>query len=86
MLTKKNILLAVATLLALAMAISAILWAKSVDQQLQNPEIFGESNAVSGEQEDFLVSDFAGLLSGEDMEALYEGQDWHFTSTWTLDD
>lgn len=86
MLTKKNILLAVAALLALAMAIFAILWAKSVDQQLQNPEIFGESNAVSGTQEDFLVSDFAGLLSGEDMEALYEGQDWHFTSTWTLDD
>lgn len=75
MLTKKNILLAVAALLALAMAIFAILWAKSVDQQLQNPEIFGETNAVSGTQEDFLVSDFAGLLSGEDMEALYEGQD-----------
>lgn len=80
MLSRKNILLLLLTAISVAMAIFAVLWSRSVEQQLQNPELFTDV-ALTSDQEEYLVSDFTELLSGEDMESLYQGQEGSFTTT-----
>lgn len=80
MLNRKNIILLILTAVSVGMAIFAVLWSRSVEQQLQNPELFTDTT-LSSDEDEYLVSDFADLLSGEDMETLYQGQEGNFITT-----
>lgn len=86
MMNKKNILLLIIAIIAVAGAIFALRWSKQVDQQLQNPEIFGLETSTGETSAQYLSSDFESLFSGEDMSELYNGQTGNFTSTGTFDE
>lgn len=86
MMNKKNILLLIIAIIAVAGAIFALRWSKQVDQQLQNPEIFSNQEASWEESAQYLSSDFESLFSGDDMASLYEGQTGNFNTTGTIDE
>ena len=68
-------------LLSIAAMVVVLLWQKRIQQQFQNPELMTPSETsekittetplqISGI--DFLMSDFESLLSGNDLETLYQ--------------
>jgi hypothetical protein len=81
MLTKKQIFLMILALLSIAAMVVVLLWQKRIQQQFQNPELMTPSETsgkITTETPlqtsgiDFLMSDFESLLSGNDLETLYQ--------------
>ena len=68
-------------LLSIVAMVFVLLWQKRIQQQFQNPELMTQSQ-ISGKMTtetplqtsgiDFLMSDFESLLSGNDLETLYQ--------------
>lgn len=90
MLTYRQRILILLTWLAVIGAIATLIWAKNIDQQLQNPPLLQNqaSSSLSGtqiqkaEETGMLVSNFEGILSQDQIAELYEGeQDFWFTSS-----
>ena len=75
-------------LLSIAAMVCVLLWQKRIQQQFQNPELMTPSetsekitteNSLQNSGIDFLISDFESLLSGNDLETLYQWeQDYGF--------
>ena len=75
-------------LLSIAAMVVVLLWQKRIQQQFQNPELMTPSEAsekittetvLHNSGIDFLMSDFESLLSGNDLETLYQWeQDYGF--------
>ena len=75
-------------LLSIAAMVCVLLWQKGIQQQFQNPELMTPSetsekitteNSLQNSGIDFLISDFESLLSGNDLETLYQWeQDYGF--------
>ena len=72
-------------LLSIAAMVVVLLWQKRIQQQFQNPELMTPSEKITTETSlqnsgiDFLMSDFESLLSGNDLETLYQWeQDYGF--------
>ena len=86
MMNKKNILLLIIAIVSLAGAVFALRWSKQVDQQLQNPNIFGLETSTGETSAQYLSSDFESLFSGEDMASLYEGQTGDFNTSESIDE
>ena len=68
-------------LLSIAAMVVVLLWQKGIQQQFQNPELMTPSetsekitteNSLQNSGIDFLISDFESLLSGNDLETLYQ--------------
>ena len=68
-------------LLSIAAMFVVLLWQKRIQQQFQNPELMTPSEisekittetALHNSGIDFLMSDFESLLSGNDLETLYQ--------------
>ena len=68
-------------LLSIAAMIVVLLWQKRIQQQFQNPELMTPSEtsetiatetSLQNSGIDFLMSDFESLLSGNDLETLYQ--------------
>ena len=68
-------------LLSIAAMVCVLLWQKGIQQQFQNPELMTPSetsekitteNSLQNSGIDFLISDFESLLSGNDLETLYQ--------------
>ena len=68
-------------LLSIAAMVVVLLWQKRIQQQFQNPELMTpseDSEKITTETSlqnsgiDFLMSDFESLLSGNDLETLYQ--------------
>ena len=68
-------------LLSIAAMVVVLLWQKRIQQQFQNPELMTPSEAsekittetaLHNSGIDFLMSDFESLLSGNDLETLYQ--------------
>lgn len=68
-------------LLSIAAMVVVLLWQKRIQQQFQNPELMTPSetsekitteNSLQNSGIDFLMSDFESLLSGNDLETLYQ--------------
>ena len=68
-------------LLSIAAMVVVLLWQKRIQQQFQNPELMTSSETsekITTETPlqtsgiDFLMSDFESLLSGNDLETLYQ--------------
>lgn len=68
-------------LLSIAAMVVVLLWQKRIQQQFQNPELMTPSESsekITTETSlqnagiDFLMSDFESLLSGNDLETLYQ--------------
>lgn len=68
-------------LLSIAAMVVVLLWQKRIQQQFQNPELMTPSGtsekittgaALQTSGIDFLMSDFESLLSGNDLETLYQ--------------
>ena len=68
-------------LLSIAAMVVVLLWQKRIQQQFQNPELMTPSEtsekiatgaALQNSGIDFLMSDFESLLSGNDLETLYQ--------------
>ena len=68
-------------LLSIAAMVVVLLWQKRIQQQFQNPELMTSSEIsekITTETPlqtsgiDFLMSDFESLLSGNDLETLYQ--------------
>ena len=81
MLTKKQVFLMVLALLSIAAMVVVLLWQKRIQQQFQNPELMTPSEtsekittetSLQNSGIDFLMSDFESLLSGNDLETLYQ--------------
>ena len=81
MLTKKQVFLMILALLSIAAMVVVLLWQKRIQQQFQNPELMTSSEIsekITTETPlqtsgiDFLMSDFESLLSGNDLETLYQ--------------
>ena len=78
MLTKKQVFLMILALLSIAAMVCVLLWQKRIQQQFQNPELMTPSEKITTETPlqtsgiDFLMSDFESLLSGNDLETLYQ--------------
>jgi hypothetical protein len=81
MLTKKQVFLMILALLSIAAMVVVLLWQKRIQQQFQNPELMTPSEAsekittetsLQNSGIDFLMSDFESLLSGNDLETLYQ--------------
>lgn len=81
MLTKKQVFLMILALLSIAAMVVVLLWQKRIQQQFQNPELMTASETsekITTETPlqtsgiDFLMSDFESLLSGNDLETLYQ--------------
>ena len=78
----------VLALLSIAAMVVVLLWQKRIQQQFQNPELMTPSEtsekittetALHNSGIDFLMSDFESLLSGNDLETLYQWeQDYGF--------
>ena len=71
----------VLALLSIAAMVVVLLWQKRIQQQFQNPELMTlseTSEKITTETPlqtsgiDFLMSDFESLLSGNDLETLYQ--------------
>ena len=75
-------------LLSIAAMVFVLLWQRRIQQQFQNPELMTPSetsekitteNSLQNSGIDFLMSDFESLLSGNDLETLYQWeQDYGF--------
>ena len=75
-------------LLSIAAMVCVLLWQRRIQQQFQNPELMTPSetsekitteNSLQNSGIDFLISDFESLLSGNDLETLYQWeQDYGF--------
>ena len=81
MLTKKQVFLMILALLSIAAMVVVLLWQKRIQQQFQNPELMTPSEtsekittetSLQNSGIDFLMSDFESLLSGNDLETLYQ--------------
>jgi len=81
MLTKKQVFLMILALLSIAAMVFVLLWQKRIQQQFQNPELMTPSEISEKRTTetplqtsgiDFLMSDFESLLSGNDLETLYQ--------------
>ena len=81
MLTKKQVFLIILAFLSIAAMVVVLLWQKRIQQQFQNPELMTPSEtsekittgaALQNSGIDFLMSDFESLLSGNDLETLYQ--------------
>lgn len=81
MLTKKQVFLMILALLSIAAMVYVLLWQKRIQQQFQNPELMTPSEtsetiatetSLQNSGIDFLMSDFESLLSGNDLETLYQ--------------
>ena len=81
MLTKKQVFLIILALLSIVAMVFVLLWQKRIQQQFQNPELMTSSEIsekITTETPlqtsgiDFLMSDFESLLSGNDLETLYQ--------------
>ena len=81
MLTKKQVFLMILALLSIAAMVFVLLWQRRIQQQFQNPELMTPSetsekitteNSLQNSGIDFLMSDFESLLSGNDLETLYQ--------------
>ena len=81
MLTKKQVFLMILALLSIAAMVVVLLWQKRIQQQFQNPELMTPSETsekittetvLHNSGIDFLMSDFESLLSGNDLETLYQ--------------
>ena len=68
-------------LLSIAAMVFVLLWQRRIQQQFQNPELMTPSEtsekiatgaALQNSGIDFLMSDFESLLSGNDLEKLYQ--------------
>lgn len=68
-------------LLSIAAMVFVLLWQRRIQQQFQNPELMTPSEtsekiatgaALQNSGIDFLMSDFESLLSGNDLETLYQ--------------
>ena len=68
-------------LLSIAAMVFILLWQKRIQQQFQNPELMTPSEISEKRTTetplqtsgiDFLMSDFESLLSGNDLETLYQ--------------
>ena len=68
-------------LLSIVAMVFVLLWQKRIQQQFQNPELMTPSEisekittetALHNSGIDFLMSDFESLLSGNDLETLYQ--------------
>lgn len=68
-------------LLSIAAMVVVLLWQKRIQQQFQNPELMTPSESsekittetsLQNSGIDFLMSDFESLLSGNDLETLYQ--------------
>ena len=68
-------------LLSIAAMVVVLLWQKRIQQQFQNPELMTPSEISEKRTTetplqtsgiDFLMSDFESLLSGNDLETLYQ--------------
>lgn len=68
-------------LLSIAAMVFVLLWQKRIQQQFQNPELMTPSEISEKRTTetplqtsgiDFLMSDFESLLSGNDLETLYQ--------------
>ena len=78
-------------LLSIVAMVFVLLWQKRIQQQFQNPELMTlseTSEAIATETAlhdsgiDFLMSDFESLLSGNDLETLYQWeQDYGFITS-----
>ena len=71
----------VLALLSIAAMVVVLLWQKRIQQQFQNPELMTPSEtsekittetSLQNSGIDFLMSDFESLLSGNDLETLYQ--------------
>ena len=67
--------------LSIAAMVVVLLWQKRIQQQFQNPELMTPSEtsekittetSLQNSGIDFLMSDFESLLSGNDLETLYQ--------------
>ena len=75
-------------LLSIVAMVFVLLWQRRIQQQFQNPELMTPSEtsekiatgaALQNSGIDFLMSDFESLLSGNDLETLYQWeQDYGF--------
>ena len=81
MLTKKQVFLMILALLSIVAMVFVLLWQKRIQQQFQNPELMTPSETsekittetvLHNSGIDFLMSDFESLLSGNDLETLYQ--------------
>ena len=81
MLTKKQVFLMILALLSIVAMVFVLLWQRRIQQQFQNPELMTPSEtsekiatgaALQNSGIDFLMSDFESLLSGNDLETLYQ--------------
>ena len=78
-------------LLSIVAMVFVLLWQKRIQQQFQNPELMTPSEISEKRTTetplqtsgiDFLMSDFEGLLSGNDLETLYQWeQDYGFITS-----
>ena len=78
-------------LLSIAAMVFVLLWQKRIQQQFQNPELMTPSEISEKRTTetplqtsgiDFLMSDFESLLSGNDLETLYQWeQDYGFITS-----
>ena len=68
-------------LLSIAAMVVVLLWQKRIQQQFQNPELMTPSEtsekiatetSLQNSGIEFLMSDFESLLSGNDLETLYQ--------------
>ena len=68
-------------LLSIVAMVFVLLWQKRIQQQFQNPELMTPSEtsekiatvtSLQNSGIDFLMSDFESLLSGNDLETLYQ--------------
>lgn len=89
MITKKTLILLAVAVLAVTGAVFSLLWSKKVNQEIENPTFFLDAEETSMTWEDavqFLMSDFEGLLSGDDVASLYEGEEGTFTTGEAIDE
>ena len=78
-------------LLSIVAMVFVLLWQKRIQQQFQNPELMTPSEISEKRTTetplqtsgiDFLMSDFESLLSGNDLETLYQWeQDYGFITS-----
>ena len=61
-------------LLSIAAMVFVLLWQRRIQQQFQNPELMtpSEISEKITTEINFLMSDFESLLSGNDLETLYQ--------------
>lgn len=81
MLTKRQRILIIFTLLAVAGAIYTLIWAKNINSMLENPPLLQKPAETQEENQPtetiengLLLSNFDSLLSEDQLAELYEGE------------